>query len=146
MRIEAGSQCAMVRNLCRGGGGDEVALPGMTSSVRPRLRVLFVCSLNQWRSPTAEVLYRNDARLDVRSAGLRTDAKRTLGEDDVVWADVIFVMDREQKNWAQERFRHVTLPRIHSLDIPDSLVYMDPELQRMLRMAIDPEIDGLLKS
>lgn len=117
----------------------------MNSPVQSRLRVLFVCSLNQWRSPTAEVLYRNDTRLEVRSAGLRIDAKRTLSEDDVAWADVIFVMDREQKEWVQERFRQLSLPRIHSLDIPDTLVYMDPELQRLLRQAIDPELAALLK-
>ena len=116
----------------------------MSSPENNRLRVLFVCSLNQWRSPTAEVLYRNDPRLDVRSAGLRTNATRHLSDADVAWAQVIFVMDDEQKVWIQKRFRSVTLPRIHVLDIPDSLVYMDPELQRLLRLAIDPELAALL--
>ena len=116
----------------------------MTLSAQSRLRVLFVCSLNQWRSPTAEAIYRNDARLEVRSAGLRTNATRILSGANVAWADVIFVMDVEQKAWIQERFRGQILPRIHSLDIPDTLVYMDPELQRLLRLAIDPELAGLL--
>ena len=116
----------------------------MSSPQNNRLRVLFVCSLNQWRSPTAEAIYRNDARLEVRSAGLRTNATRFLSGADVAWADIIFVMDVEQKAWIQERFRGQTLPRIHSLDIPDTLVYMDPELQRLLRLAIDPELAGLL--
>lgn len=31
-----------------------------------RLKVLFVCSRNQWRSPTAEAMYRDDSRLSVR--------------------------------------------------------------------------------
>ena len=118
----------------------------MNSPADARLRVLFVCSLNQWRSPTAEVLYRNDARLEVRSAGLRTDAKRHLSTSDVTWAQVIFVMDRDQKAWVQERFRDLQLPPIRVLDIPDTLVYMDPELQRLLREAIDPELAGLLSS
>lgn len=109
-----------------------------------RLRVLFVCALNQWRSPTAEALYQNDARLDVRSAGLRSSATRPLSEADIAWAEIIFVMDRDQKEWLQERFRALRLPRIHSLDIPDTLVYMDPELQRLLRQGIDPEIEALL--
>jgi len=108
------------------------------------LRVLFVCALNQWRSPTAEAIYRNDPRLEVRSAGVRSEAKRRISEADIVWADVIFVMDREQKRWIQERFREVNSSKIQVLDIPDALVYMAPELQRLLRLAIDPELDALL--
>jgi predicted protein tyrosine phosphatase len=102
--------------------------------------------LNKWRSPTAEVLYRSDPRLEVRSAGVRSNAKRRISAADVGWADAIFVMDREQKNWIQERFRDMQLPPIHVLDIPDSLVYMDPELQRMLKATLDPEIDALVTS
>lgn len=116
----------------------------MSSPSPSRLRVLFVCALNQWRSPTAERIYRNDARLEVRSAGVRTDASRPLGVADIEWADVIFVMDQEQKEWIQERFRESALPRIRILDIPDTLIYMDPRLQRLLREAIDPEIDALI--
>ncbi|MBL9174848.1 MAG: hypothetical protein JNL10_15025, partial [Verrucomicrobiales bacterium] len=59
-----------------------------------RLRVLFVCSMNQWRSPTAEALYRNDARLEVRSAGVRIGARRRITQEDLEWADWIFVMER----------------------------------------------------
>jgi predicted protein tyrosine phosphatase len=116
----------------------------MSLPAQSRLRVLFVCSLNQWRSPTAEAIYRNHAQLEVKSAGLRTDARRQLCEADLKWADIIFVMDREQKAWIQERFQELQLPRIHVLDIPDTLVFMDPELQRLLREAIDPEIEALL--
>lgn len=110
------------------------------------LRVLFVCALNQWRSPTAEVIYRNDPRLEVRSAGIRAEAKRRISSADIAWADVIFVMDRKQKSWIQESFKDRELPRIEVLDITDGLIYMDPELQRLLREAIDPEIDALLSS
>lgn len=108
-----------------------------------KLKVLFVCALNQWRSPTAEVLYRDDARLEVRSAGIRQGAKRRISENDLHWANVIFVMEREHKQWIQEHFRDTALPPIQVLDIPDDLEYMNPELQRLLRLAIDPEIDAL---
>ena len=116
----------------------------MSLSSNSRLRVLFVCSLNQWRSPTAEAIYRNDARLEVRSAGVRTDAQRHISAGDVAWAQIIFVMDRDQQAWIRERFRNVTLPPISVLDIPDSLVYMDPKLQLLLREAIEPELVALL--
>ncbi len=110
----------------------------------PRLRVLFVCAMNQWRSPTAEVLYRSDPRLEVRSAGVRTDANRPIRAADLEWADVVFVMDRQQKARIREQFRDVELPEIRVLEIPDGLIYMDPELQRLLRLAIDPEIESIL--
>ncbi len=109
-----------------------------------RLRILFVCSLNRWRSPTAEMLYRSDPRLAVKSAGVSSSAKHLISEADVNWADVIFVMERGHKARIQERFRDSRLPPIEVLDIPETLQYMDPELQRLLRLAIDPEINALL--
>jgi predicted protein tyrosine phosphatase len=62
-----------------------------------RLRILFVCAMNKQRSVTAEQLYRNDARLEVRSAGVRSDANRRVSEDDLRWADIVFAMEREHK-------------------------------------------------
>lgn len=109
------------------------------------LRVLFVCAMNQWRSPTAEAMYRHDARLQVRSAGVRSEARRRLGGSDIAWADVIFVMEHKQKSRIQEQFRDVELPPVRVLDIPDDYVYLDPELQRLLQASIDPEIEALLK-
>ena len=53
-------------------------------------------------------------------------------------------MDRQQKARIREQFRDVELPEIRVLEIPDGLIYMDPELQRLLRLAIDPEIESIL--
>lgn len=115
-----------------------------TKPVNNRLRILFVCSLNRWRSPTAEMLYRSDPRLSVKSAGVSSSAKHLISDADVQWAEVIFVMERGHKARIQERFRDSELPPIEVLDIPETLQYMDPELQRLLRLAIDPEINALL--
>lgn len=111
----------------------------------PRLKVLFVCAFNQWRSPTAEAIYRNDARLEVRSAGVRENAKRWLGAADLAWADLVFTMDREQKRWIAERFRGNPLPPIVVIEIPDTYGYMDPRLQEALKAAIDPELEAFLQ-
>jgi predicted protein tyrosine phosphatase len=102
--------------------------------------------MNQWRSPTAEHLYRDDARLQVRSAGIRAEARRRVSEADLTWANVVFVMDRDQKRWIREQFRSVDLPDIRVLDVPDEFEYMDPRLQAALRAVIDPEIDALVQS
>jgi len=111
-----------------------------------KLRVLFVCALNQWRSPTAEHIYRSDARLEVRSAGIRREAKRRLSEADLLWADVVFVMDREQRSFILRQFRHLELPPVENLEISDAFQYMDPRLQEALRLAIDPELNARLAS
>jgi predicted protein tyrosine phosphatase len=112
--------------------------------MKSRLKVLFVCALNQWRSPTAEALYRNHPQLEVRSAGIREGAKRRLSAGDLKWADVVLVMDREQKSRIREDFSEMELPQIQVLNIPGDLKYMDPELQDLLRSAIDPEIAALI--
>ena len=109
-----------------------------------RLKILFVCAMNRERSVAAERLYRNDPRLEVRSAGVRVDAERRISEADLLWADVVFVMERGQKKWITERFGGLRLPRIDVLDIPDEFEVMDPRLQELLKATLDPEIDHLL--
>lgn len=109
-----------------------------------RLKVLFVCAMNKQRSVTAERLYRNDARLEVRSAGVRSEAKRRVSKADLKWADVVFVMEREHKLWITTRFEGLPLPKIDVLDIPDEFEVMDPQLQEMLKSLLDPELDHLV--
>jgi protein-tyrosine phosphatase len=109
-----------------------------------RLKVLFVCAMNKQRSATAEQMYRNDSRLEVRSAGVRVGANRRVSEADLRWADVVFAMEHEHKLWIATRFEGLDLPRIDVLEIPDDFEYMDPQLQEMLRMMLDPEFEHLL--
>ncbi|MFM1768972.1 MAG: hypothetical protein RJA22_1501 [Verrucomicrobiota bacterium] len=109
-----------------------------------RLRVLFVCAFNQWRSPTAEHLYRNDPRLEVRSAGVRSGARRRLSSKDLEWAEVVFVMDREQRRSIHDQFAGQDLPDIRVLEITEDWPYMDPRLQEALVLAIESELAQLL--
>jgi predicted protein tyrosine phosphatase len=100
--------------------------------------ILFVCSKNQWRSPTAETLYRKQPGLSVRSAGTSASARRHLNADDVQWADVIFVM--EDKHLSRMRAEHghlLTDKSVYVLDIPDEYKYMAPELVELLRSSVD---------
>jgi predicted protein tyrosine phosphatase len=100
--------------------------------------------MNQWRSPTAEAIYRDDPRLEVRSAGIRSGAKRKLGVDDLEWANVVFVMEQEHKTVILEQFSGVKLPPVIVLDIPDSFRYMDTELQEILKTSIEAELEVFL--
>ena len=101
--------------------------------------------MNKKRSATAEQLYRNDARLDVRSAGTRPGAKRRISETDLLWADVIYVMEREHKQWITENFGEVKLPPIDILDVPDEFEFMDPNLQEMLVLSLNEDIKARLE-
>jgi len=111
------------------------------------LRVLFVCSRNQWRSPTAARIYRADPRLAVRAAGLSERSPRTLGVRDLAWAEVVLVMEPEQRRRLQQRFgRKTELPAVHCLDVPDEYGFMDPELVTLLRASIEPALEPHLGS
>lgn len=120
--------------------------PANSANANRRLRVLFVCAMNKQRSVTAEQLYRNDARLEVRSAGVRADANRRVSEADLQWADIVFCMERDHQTWITTRFEGLALPRIDVLDIPDEYECMDPQLQEILRWMLDPEFKALLSS
>ncbi|WP_218938780.1 hypothetical protein [Oleiharenicola lentus] len=99
--------------------------------------------MNIQRSVTAERLYRDDERLEVRSAGVRHGAKRRVCEADLEWADAVYVMEHDHKLWISMRFEGIALPPIDVLDIPDRFELMADELQRTLRTLLDPRIAHL---
>ena len=106
-----------------------------------RLNVLFVCSRNQWRSPTGEQVWRRDPRVNARSAGTSAGARRVVSAADLDWADVVLVMEDKHKSRLLADFRALLLHKpLHVLDIPDDYKYMDPDLVELLR---DPVADLL---
>jgi predicted protein tyrosine phosphatase len=99
---------------------------------------LFVCSRNQWRSPTGEKIFANSERFEARSRGLSASAKQRLSANDVAWADVIFVMEREHKQQLMTRFREEVASRpLHVLEIPDEYQFMDPELVELISRGVE---------
>ncbi len=107
-----------------------------------RERILFVCTANLDRSPTAEDLYQGDARYDVRSAGLAEYATRALDHDLVNWADRVFVMnEREDRHRSLfiVRFPNFDRPLV-DLDVEDRWRRGDPELVRLLRRRLAPHL------
>lgn len=98
-----------------------------------RLNVLFVCSRNQWRSPTAEQVWRRHPDVSARSAGTSTGACRVVSAADLAWADVILVMEDKHKSRLMVEYRALLVRKpLHVLDIPDDYRYMDPELVELL--------------
>lgn len=105
------------------------------------LNVLFVCSRNQWRSPTGEAVFRNMAGVSTRSAGTSRNARRKLSLADIRWADLILVMEEKHASRIRSDFRQdVRHKALHVLDIPDDYRFMDPELIELLREAAGPLI------
>ncbi len=101
------------------------------------MNILFVCSRNQWRSPTAEQVWRNYPGLSVKSAGTSRNAKKPISIDLLQWADVIFTMEQKHKNRIVAEFHRVVEHKtIHVLDIPDDYQYMDPELLEHIKDSV----------
>src|SRR5258706_12793946 len=102
-------------------------------------RVLFICSQNRLRSPTAEQLFSNREGFEVASAGLNHDAVVTVSPELLEWADIIFVMERAHRDRLSRNFReHLKSKRIICLGIPDEFGYMDPPLVRLLEAKVGP--------
>lgn len=107
----------------------------------PDVNLLFVCSMNQWRSPTAENVYRKREGVRARSRGTSENARRTVAADDLVWADLVFVMEYKHREQLVRKFPLETKNKeIHVLDIPDSYQYMDSVLMEEIAAAVDPII------
>lgn len=107
-----------------------------------RERILFVCTANIDRSPTAEDLYAGDARYQVISAGTAPFARVPLTRQMLEWADRIFVMserDDHHKSAIQQRFPELTLD-IVDLDVEDRWYRGDPELVALLLSRLEPHL------
>jgi predicted protein tyrosine phosphatase len=108
------------------------------SALNERLNVLFICGRNQWRSPTAEQLWRKHPKVSARSAGTSPNARHQVSIDDIVWANVILVMEEKHKSRLMAEFtRLLNHKQVHVLDIPDDYKFMDPELVEMLEQSVN---------
>ena len=95
--------------------------------------VLFVCSANRLRSPTAEQVFSTWPGIEADSAGISNDASVVLSTEQVEWADIIFVMEKTHRNKLSKKFRaSLNGKRVICLDIPDDYEFMDPVLIRIL--------------
>jgi predicted protein tyrosine phosphatase len=96
-------------------------------------RILFVCSQNRLRSPTAEQVFSGRPGLEVTSAGLNNSATVPVSVELIEWADIIFVMEKSHRNKISKKFKlGLRNKRVICLDIPDDYDYMDPELVAVL--------------
>src|SRR5215204_6213198 len=93
------------------------------------MNVLFVCSRNKWRSPTAEKIFDGRIGIFTKSAGTEVSARIKVTERLVNWADLILVMEKKHRTKLNQRFGNQLAGKIiEVLEIEDDYHYMDPEL------------------
>ena len=100
--------------------------------------LLFICSGNVNRSPTAESLFSNSRLYEAQSCGTDQNAVVRVSQDLIDWADIVFVMSEKEDG-------HLTFiennfsPKdklVCDLDVPDNYDTGDPELIGLLREKI----------
>lgn len=101
------------------------------------MNILFICSRNRLRSPTAERTFADRAETD--SAGLAPDADLQLSGDQLEWADLVVVMEKSHRSQLNRKYkRSVAGKRVVCLDIADNYEYMQPELIALLESRMRP--------
>ena len=100
-------------------------------------RLLFICSQNRLRSPTAEQIFAAYPNTETASAGTENDAEVPVTAELIEWADIIFVMETTHRNKLSKKFRqHLKGKRIVCLNIPDEFEFMDPTLVSLLKAKV----------
>ncbi|MFT6390153.1 MAG: putative protein tyrosine phosphatase [Cellvibrionaceae bacterium] len=98
------------------------------------MKVLFLCSKNKLRSPTAETILSNVEDWRVYSTGIRNDADVHVSLEDTEWAGHIFVIEKSYKKKHSNKFGPaLNKQAVISLDIPDNYEQIDKELIKRLK-------------
>ena len=106
--------------------------------------VLFICSQNRLRSPTAEQVFAGWPGIETSLAGLNHDAENPVTPELLQWADTIFVMERAHRSKLSARFKpYLGSKRVICLEIPDEYEFMDPGLVRLLEAKVPRHLPSL---
>lgn len=111
------------------------------------MRILFVCTANKLRSPTAEDVFRDWPGIEAISAGTDSEAPRPLTKELVASADMIFAMENHHRERIRKKFKKRPPDhRIITLHIPDEFERGDPVLVALLREKIEPRLQSLTQA
>jgi predicted protein tyrosine phosphatase len=107
-----------------------------------KIKILFVCSRNKWRSLTAEKIFARFDGYEVRSAGTEEQARIKLTSGHIGWADMIFAMEKKHIRRIKEKFQDMLVgKKLICLDIPDDYQFMDEDLIEILLSRASEYID-----
>jgi len=99
-------------------------------------RVLFVCSGNFHRSPTAVKVFKDREGFEVKSAGTSFNMPNPISAELVQWADKIFVMEEKHKEFIAQKHPEAK-SKIIVLDIEDNYSRDDPQLKAILKEKLE---------
>jgi predicted protein tyrosine phosphatase len=106
--------------------------------------ILFICSKNKWRSPTAEQIFCDHPGVECASAGVSHDAEVAVSVELIEWAHLIFVMEKVHKTKLTAQFgSHLAGKRVVCLGIPDNYPFMAPALIKLLKAKVVPYLPPL---
>ena len=99
--------------------------------------LLFVCSENRLRSPTAEAIFSEYEGVQAIGAGTNNDAETPVSGDLIEWADIVLVMEKSHRNKVSKKYKELLKDkRLVVLDIPDNYDCMQPELIQLLKAKV----------
>lgn len=99
-----------------------------------RKHLLFLCSRNKLRSPTAEAIFADHPAVEVDSAELSSDAEVPVSLEQIEWADLILVMEPVHRRRLNQKFgRALAGKQVVVLDIPDRFEFTEPALVELLK-------------
>lgn len=105
-------------------------------------KLLFICSRNRWRSPTAEKVFDGVAGIQASSAGTETGARIKVTAGHIGWASLIFVMEKKHLRRLKEKFaEELADKRVICLNISDDYQFMQPELIALLQSTVPPYLE-----
>src|SRR3989344_8574334 len=105
-------------------------------------KLLFVCSANVDRSPTAEDIFQASHLYEADSAGTFPVAMKQVTQPLIDSADIIFVMSERADghlSFLKERF-NLSGKEVYDLDIPDKYERDDPALIALLKQRVGAHI------
>ncbi len=80
-------------------------------------------------------------RFAIRSVGLSPKSERQLKDKDLVWANLVLVMERGQGARIKESYWHLAVPPIDVLHIADEYEYLESELVELLTERINKSLN-----
>ncbi len=99
---------------------------------------LFVCTINKIRSLTAEAIFKDDPRFNVKSCGIKSNARVEINEELVNWSDTIIVMEQLHGEFIRENFpESFSIKKVYCLNIPDDYLFNNPVLIELLSPKIN---------
>ena len=98
------------------------------------MNLLFICSENRLRSPTAERVFSAYPGIQAIGAGTGSSAKTPVSWGLIEWADIVLVMEKSLRDEVAKMYKELLKgKRLVCLDIPDHYELMQPELIQLLK-------------